>query len=116
MPQNGLASMRGLLGVIRVIFAPYPRCLLVPRQRRNSRHPSTAAWGQQPTHAPQHLFRHVSANVTIILRPGMSAGYTTQALLVNQIVGVPVTPAFCIAFFSSALLAKACAASTVANS
>ena len=37
-------------------------------------------------------------------------------MFANQIVGAPTTPAFCIAFFSSALLAKACAASSEAKS
>src|SRR5215468_3112098 len=40
----------------------------------------------------------------------------TYTLLVNQIVGGPATPAFCIALLSSSLLTKACAASTVAKS
>jgi hypothetical protein len=43
----------------------------------------------------------------------MSLRYT---LLVNQIVGAPTTPAFCIALLSSSLLTKACAASSVAKS
>jgi hypothetical protein len=27
---------------------PFARCRLIPRQRRNSRHPSTAVWGRSP--------------------------------------------------------------------
>src|SRR5258707_4536870 len=50
-------------------------------------------------------------------RPLAEVAYPlTQTLFVNQIVGAPTTPAFCIAFFNSALLANACAASSVANS
>jgi hypothetical protein len=30
-----------------VILARSPECLLMPRQRQNSRHPQTAAWGQK---------------------------------------------------------------------
>ena len=36
------SETRMTASVIRVVFAPYPRCPLVPRQRRNSRRPSTA--------------------------------------------------------------------------
>ena len=43
-------------------------------------------------------------------------GSILQTLFVNQIVGAPATPAFCIAIFNSALSAKAWAASIVANS
>jgi hypothetical protein len=48
--------------------------------------------------------------------PGAWPGSIFQTLLVNQIVGAPATPAFCIALFNSALFAKVCAASTEANS
>jgi hypothetical protein len=41
------------LWVTRVTFGPFARCLLLPSQRRNSRHPPTAAWGHFRTHASQ---------------------------------------------------------------
>jgi hypothetical protein len=81
-------------------FAPFsvrlPRVCLAPQQRRESRRSGTAALGQRVT-----------------FRQTMLSRYT---LLVNQIVGAPTTPAFCIALLSSSLLTKACAASTVAKS
>src|ERR1700722_17921792 len=48
--------------------------------------------------------------------PGAWPGSIFHALSVNQIVGAPATPAFCMALFNSALFAKACAASSEANS
>jgi hypothetical protein len=39
--------------------------------------------------------------------PGTWPGSIFHALFVNQIVGAPATPAFCMAFFNSALSAKA---------
>ena len=43
-----------------VVFRQFAECLLTPLQRRNSRYPSTAAWGHNPTSA-RLLYQPVGA-------------------------------------------------------
>jgi hypothetical protein len=50
--------------VTRVIFGAFARNLLIPRQRRNRRHPSTAAWGDKRS------FRTLAIGSAIVARRG----------------------------------------------